>query len=389
MYGTIRVGAALFALSSFVVTAASAATLQVGAGKTYSTISAASAQANDGDVIEIHPGTYRQGAAFYDDNLTIRAAPGAAPGSVVVRGGTVQGKALFVTKGDNITIDGIRFQDAAVPDRNGAGIRGEGRNLTVLNSQFYNVENGILTGGEGDDNIVTIRGSSFDLIRSPGGAGVLTHAVYIGKTIGGVVIEDSTFSRVTTGHYVKSRAKSTIVRRSTIDDREGTASYLIDAAEGGQLVVEGNTLIKGANAGNPTAIAMGFEQYKGGNFVNPPGFIFVGDNDFTNYHNGNVTFFNNRTGEPAELHNNELTVVAGRVSLAKGEHIVTTDADHPLPIDSLPIGNPPVGDLPYRPIADLPPLNMPGQVDDVPAPGAALLLGLAALGLGAARRRRA
>ena len=108
------------------VEAADAATLKVGASQKYKTLAAASSAANDGDVIEIDAGVYNSGTYWYDDRLTIRPVPGAAKGSVVIRGGTVGGKGLFVTKGADIRIEGLRFEGAFVSDRNGAGIRMEG-----------------------------------------------------------------------------------------------------------------------------------------------------------------------------------------------------------------------------------------------------------------------
>ena len=54
------------------------------------------------------------------------------------------GKAIFITLGSDITIRNLTFARARVPDRNGAGIRAEGRNLTVEHSRFIDNENGIL-----------------------------------------------------------------------------------------------------------------------------------------------------------------------------------------------------------------------------------------------------
>lgn len=360
---------------------AEAAVLTVGSGKQYGSIQAASNAANPGDVIEISAGVYSRGATFYDPGLIIRAAPGAAPGSVVVRGGTVQGKALFVTGGDNITIDGIRFENAAVPDLNGAGIRAEGRNLTVLNSTFFNNENGILASGSSEDNTLTVRGSRFEDTRSPAGDTVLTHAIYVGQSISRLVVEDSEFTRTSTGHHIKSRAMSTVVRGSLLDDADGTTSYLIETPEGGELVVEGNVLIQGPNAGNPIAIAHGFETHQGGDFVNPPSFIFIGDNEFRNKRLGRAYFFVNRTPQEAELHENELIAEAGTIVPAEGPHFFTTDADIPEPIDGVGTtgnGTPPSRKAGYiDPGTGEPPL----QPLKVPAPPAALLLGLPLGGL--------
>ncbi|MBV7255934.1 right-handed parallel beta-helix repeat-containing protein [Pacificimonas sp. WHA3] len=380
---SLSLGAFALLLFSF---AAEAATLNVGIGRAYTTLPAAAAAAKSGDVIEVDAGVYTQGAVWTDDRLTIRAAPGAAPGSVIVRGGAVLGKALFVTKGADITIDGLRFEQAFVPDRNGAGIRMEGRNLTVLNSSFGRSEMGILVGSRDEGSTLTVRNTDFSDFYTGGNAQTLNHALYVGNSIGELIVEDSTFNKVANGHYIKSRANRTTIRGNIIDGRGGGASYLIDVPEGGQLVVENNDLIKGAASGNRTAIALGFERHKGGDFVNPDGFVFIGDNRFTNYWTrGTVVFFENKTGVDAELHENTLTVAAGRVELARGKHFVTREDDQITLIDALPIGSLPPADLQRLPARLGTAESSPAVA--VPAPGT---LGLLCLGLGvvlAGRRR--
>ncbi len=375
--------------------AAQAATLQVGPTRALKTLPAAASAARAGDVIEIDAGTYTQGAQWNADNLLIRTAPGAAAGSVIVSGGTVAGKALFVTDGQNITIDGLRFQNAFVRDQNGAGIRMQGRNLTVLNSSFGKAEHGILVGSSDPESTLTVRNSQFHDFYSPGGSGVLTHGLYVGNSIGELVVEDSTFSKNVTGHLVKSRALRTTIRDVTLDGRQGTSSYLIDVPEGGQLVVEDSELIKGANSPSNTAIAYGFERYKGGQFVNPDGFVFIGNNSFTNYRaSGTNTFIENRTDVEIELHENALTAAAGRVELVRGPHVVTTAADLLTPIEGGPSAALPIGDLPpfedvAQPSRHLAGIgNVSSTAVAVPAP-AAVGLFVAGLALvGTLRRRR-
>jgi pectate lyase len=71
----------------------------------------------------------------------------------VLTGKTCVGKGIFVIDGSDITVRNITFMRAAVPDRNGAGIRAEGRNLTVEKSRFIDNENGILANGNSANTI--------------------------------------------------------------------------------------------------------------------------------------------------------------------------------------------------------------------------------------------
>jgi hypothetical protein len=76
-------------------------------------------------------------------------------------------------------------------------------------------------------------------------------------------VENSHFSNSNTrqGHSIKSRALSTEVIGCTITDGpDGTSSYLIEAPNGGALIVRGNSLEKGPKSENhKAAIAIGAE----------------------------------------------------------------------------------------------------------------------------------
>lgn len=299
--------------------AAQAAVLEVGVGKKFTTLSAAAAAAASGDTVIVYPGSY-SGATWYDSNLIIKKADTAAAGSVIVTGKAVGDKGLFVVKGSNITVDGLRFVGARATAGNGAGIRQEGLNLVVRNSSFYNNEMGVLatpypvTGGA-----LTIQNSSFDNHKSYV-SGHIGHSVY-GNTLDKLTVTGSKFTRDFVGHYVKSRAKTTVVTGNTIDDSNGSASYLINVPEGGAATIANNTLIKGANASNCcVAISYGEEMYKGGSYVNPAGPVSIRDNIFTNKRATTVYFVSNRSApsNPAVLYGNKLSALSGTVKALNG-----------------------------------------------------------------------
>jgi hypothetical protein len=147
-----------------------------------------------------------------------------------------------------------------VPDANGAGIRAEGRNLTVERSRFIDNENGILA-APNPQSTIRIRDSEF--IRNGSCEKDCAHGVYI-NAVGLLEIERSKFSETRVGHHVKSRALSTRLIGNEIRDGEhGTASYLVDLPNGGSLVMEGNLLEKGSLTNNRgAAIVIGAEGVK-------------------------------------------------------------------------------------------------------------------------------
>jgi hypothetical protein len=268
-------------------------TLEVGPGRKLTLPSQAAFLARNDDTVLIDPGDYNDCAVWRANRLTIAAR---APG-VVFSGKTCQGKAIFVIDGSEVTVRGITFTHAAVPDHNGAGIRAEGGNLTVEDSRFIDNEEGILAGGTPR---VTIR-----VIRSEfRGNGTCIAACAHGIYVGGIAlldVEDSHFTDTHEGHDIKSRALRTVLRGNDISDGPtGHASYLVDVPNGGDLLMENNTLSKGPHTdNNTTAVAIGEEGAR-----NPTDSLMIRANSFTNLLPQPTDFVHNLTQTPAELSDN-------------------------------------------------------------------------------------
>ena len=228
--------------------------LQVGPGKTYSVPSAAAAVAQSGDVIKITAGDYRGDAATWKaSNLTICGVGGRA--RLYADGRNAQGKGLWVVTSPSITIDSVEFRNATVPDQNGAGLRVEpGVNLKVINSGFYDNENGILAAA----GATTIAIDRSEFARNGRGDGY-THNIYVNQ-IDRITVNSSYFHEAKIGHNFKSRARESVIQNSYfMDGSTGTSSYLADFPNGGKVVLRGNMFHKGPNADNPNAISYGAE----------------------------------------------------------------------------------------------------------------------------------
>jgi hypothetical protein len=266
---------------------ASAATLHVGPGAQYTQPSAAIAAAGAGDTVAIAPGQYFDCAFVRVPHLTIEGVGDAATG--VLTDKACGGK---------------------VPDGNGAGIRMEGGNLTVDHVRFVNNQDGILTAA-GPSWVLTVTNSVFD--RNGSCTDACAHGIYAGA-IGKLIVRDSHFTATKQAHHIKSRALFTEVTGSTIEDGPaGTASYLIEAPNGGSLIVRGNTLEKGPMAENHSAaIIIGDEGV-----TQPTGEITIENNVFTNDMTDHRTaFVSNDTATEAVLRGNRLH---GAVDALKGD----------------------------------------------------------------------
>jgi len=228
--------------------------LIAGPDQQYRRPSAALRAAQDGDVVEIQAGVYRNDRARIGaDDLTIRGTGGRA---VLHSDGMIpNGKAIWVVAGDNTRIENVEFRGARVPDGNGAGIRLEGNDLVVRRCGFFNNENGIL-GGSGDC-VVDIRHCEFggnSLRARPG-----THNLYIGRCRK-LVFTHNYSHHARRCHLLKSRARTNIIMYNRLSDEEsGASSYVINLPNAGRARIAGNILHQGRNCRNRTVVAYGEE----------------------------------------------------------------------------------------------------------------------------------
>src|SRR6476620_10370403 len=193
------------------------ATLNVGAGQAYATLSAAVAASRDGDVINVQAGTYVNDFATISTDITIVGVGGMA--NFVATVAPPNGKGILVTQSD-VTIQNLSFSGAAVADGNGAGIRYEGGNLVVIDSYFHDNQMNLLAANPVPTGTIRIVGSEFGATRD---SDSLNHNLYVGN-IASLVIDDSYFHDANDGHQIKSRAQSTTITNSRIYDGAGDGS---------------------------------------------------------------------------------------------------------------------------------------------------------------------
>ena len=278
-------------------TPVAARVLDVGPNHALKLPSEAAAVAKPGDTVRIEPGEYTDCAVWRAARLTIE---GEGQGATLADR-TCQGKGIFVIQGDDSTVRNLTFARARVADRNGAGIRDEAANLTVVRSRFVDNENGILAG-------LAARGSIRILDSEFRGNGKCelscAHGVYVGKgRVTLLDIEHSRFLDQHVGHHIKSRAAKTIVIDNDIaDGPQGNSSYLIDIPNGGDVLIERNRLEKGPRSENAsTAISIGAEGV-----THPTHQLIVRDNSFTSDLPESTIFVRNGTETPALLSGNRL-----------------------------------------------------------------------------------
>ena len=270
----IRCGAALLLFIFSVAPTFAADTheiLRVGWGKQFLLPSIAAEFAKDGDTIEIDAGVYEKDAATWkQNNLVIRAIGGRA--HMKAAGANAEGKAIWVIKGNNVTIENIEFSGAKVSDGNGAGIRIEGAGLILRNCFFHDNENGIMGGNK--DGEILVEYSEF--ARNGAGDGQ-THNIYIGEAKRFTLrYSYSHLARV--GHNVKSRAQQNdILYNRIMDEALGTSSYAIDLSNGGLALIIGNEIQQGPNTENSTIVSYGAEG-----LTNPRNELYFVNNTIVN-----------------------------------------------------------------------------------------------------------
>ena len=235
---------------AFTSTLASAQAISVPElGRDFRTIQAAVDAIGDGEgTVLLAPGTYRQCAVQTAGVVTFRAS---TVGTAILDGTACEGKAALVLRGEGANVEGLVFQNIRTADHNGAGIRLERGDLSVLHSYFRASEQGILSANDHQGD-VGIEQSTFSRL---GGCdyGNCSHSIYLNGT-GTLTVLRSRFERGTGGHYVKSRMPHAEIVDNMFDDTQGRATnYMIDLSAGATGRIADNVFIQGENKENYSA----------------------------------------------------------------------------------------------------------------------------------------
>jgi hypothetical protein len=257
-----------------------------------------SLEGGDG-TIEIAPGRYKDCAVQEEGRVTFVAR---TPGTVVFDGGICEDKATLVLRGRGSHVEGIAFTRTFVEDGNGAGIRMEKGDLTVVFAQFLDAQSGILSAEDPASTISIDRSTFAGLGKHPDGNGA--HSLYV-NGYGGLRVTNCRFERGTGGHYLKSRAPRIEILNTSFDDSHGSnTNYMIDLPYGAVGRIAGNVFVNGRNKDNyGTMIAVTAEGRKhsseGLAIENNRAWLVAG------YPFGN-TFVGSWTDEPLTVRNNQL-----------------------------------------------------------------------------------
>lgn len=236
---------------------AAAPLLRVGPGRSIQSLVEAARLATDGSMIEVDAGTYRGDVAVWtQDNLQLRAIGGRV--RLIANGAAAEGKGIWVVRARHMSVEGFDFEGAAVPSRNGAGIRLETGSLRVRDCSFMHNEMGLLTNNDPDTEL-DIENSEFAYNQRPDGH---NHNLYAG-TIKRLSVTGSYFHHAHIGHLLKSRAAfNHIAYNRLTDEADGSASYELEFPNGGVAYVIGNIIQQGPLTENPHLISYAAEGYR-------------------------------------------------------------------------------------------------------------------------------
>lgn len=216
--------------------------------KSYLSLQEAFKAVQDGGVIYIGPGIYKQGAALDADNVTIVGSDGTHFMDTIVGG-----KATFVIRGKNTTMRNIECSGAKAGDRNGACIRFEGYNLTLNNVYFHDSQSGLLA-SNGDRGLIDLKYVRMERLGKAGRA----HAVYVN---GGKfrMRYSIILSSKDQAHAIKSRALETTLIGNVIASLDGDDSRLVDIPNGGKVLLKDNLFVEGPKTVNYQILSWGVE----------------------------------------------------------------------------------------------------------------------------------
>lgn len=245
---------------------------QVGPTRTYLVPSAVSGLVADGDTVEIDAGLYTGNVTKWSANNLVIRSVGNGYAHLEAAGNYAEGKAIWVIKGADCTVEGIEFSGCQVPDHNGAGIRQEGKNLTLRHCFFHHNEMGILTSNDGVSDFVF---ESCEFSFNGYGDG-FSHNIYVGA-VNSLTMLYCYSHDAHVGHLVKSRARFNRLYYNRFTGENGDGSYEVDMPNGGQAILIGNLIEQSPSSQNGGMITLGLENQN-----NPEQQIILSHNTIVN-----------------------------------------------------------------------------------------------------------
>jgi hypothetical protein len=195
---------------------------------------------------------------------------------------------LLIVSGNDITVRNITFARARVNDGNGAGIRAEGRNLTIERSRFVDNQMAIL-GAPSQHSVITIKTSTFEA----NGACPPNRPCQPTLSVPGIArlrVEDSQFSASRGGLLLQSQARRTELVSSVFADGPGGKSPGLVVAYVGALVMDDNRFEKTGPYNDRRAAVLLFPSDA------PLGEMLIRRNTYTNATGAPGVFIRNWSG---------------------------------------------------------------------------------------------
>lgn len=251
----------------------------VGPSHTYTKPSQVSGLVQNGDTVSIDAGTYASDVCKWTaSNILLRGVGGYA--HLESNGMSYGDKAIWVIQGVNTRVEWIEFSECTSTSSNGAGIRQEGKDLTVRYCYFHHNENGILGGGS--MNSSTIRVEFTEFAYNGAGDGY-SHNLYISH-VDSLIFRYNYSHHADIGHELKSRAHVNLIAYNRFSNEgTGNASREIDLPDGGAAILIGNVIQQGPNSANPGIVGYGMESLSN---TAPHEFYFVNNTVVNNKSNG-------------------------------------------------------------------------------------------------------
>jgi hypothetical protein len=248
----------------------------VGPTQVYQKPSEVSNLVSDGDTVNIDPGLYSGDVCnWYANRLLLRGIGTLGVyAHLKADGNYAEGKAIWVIKGTDVVVEGIEFSDCKVPDFNGAGIRAEGKKLTVRHCYFHDNEMGILTNNDPESEFLL----EYNEFGWNGYGDGYSHNVYVGK-VNLLIFRYNYSHHSKIGHLLKSRANTNLIYYNRLSDEAGgETSREIDLPNGGKSIILGNIIQQSSDGKNGNIVGYGLEG-----MTNPgPNELYVINNTFVN-----------------------------------------------------------------------------------------------------------